>query len=475
MQLDITALGIDLSAIAPLLVLSGVALAVLVLGLFVKKEQGHLLVWLSLLGLAGAAVVTVATIGSNRFAFNDMVAVDAFYVFFVLLSLGVTAFAVALSATYIERIGLAHPEYYALLLFGAAGMVVMAGASNLIVLLVGLELLSLSLYVLAGFARTRLTSEEAALKYFLLGSFSLGLLVYGTALVYGATGTLDYAGIAMAMQGQQGPSLMLLIGLGLVLAGFAFKLSVVPFHMWVPDVYEGSPTPVTAYMAVGTKVIVFAALIRMLTVAFPVVRTEWAAIIAVLAALTMIWGNVAAIAQNNIKRLLGYSAISHAGYILMAVVAGGSLADGAVLFYLVAYTVMNFGAFAVVVAVGGGREERLDISDYTGLAKTNPWLAAAMAVFMLSLAGVPFTAGFLAKLYVFSAALQGGFLWLAVIGALTSVVAFYYYLKVVVKMYMAEPAGEKITLKPSFSMVAVLVIALFFTLQLGILPGLFYF
>lgn len=475
MQPDITALGIDLTAIAPLLMLIGTALAVLVLGLFMKKEQGYLLAWLSLLGLAGGAIVTVATLGASRFAFNNMLAVDSFYAFFAMLALVVTAFAVALSATYVERIGLAHPEYYGLLLFGAAGMVVMAGASNLIVLLVGLELLSLALYVLAGFARTRLTSEEAALKYFLLGSFSLGLLVYGAALIYGATGTLDYAGIAKAMQGQQGPSLMLLLGLGLVIAGFAFKLSVVPFHMWVPDVYEGSPTPVTAYMAVGTKVIVFAALIRMLTVAFPVARAEWAAILAVLAALTMIWGNVAAIAQNNIKRLLGYSAISHAGYILMAVVAGGSLGKDAVLFYLMAYSAMNFGAFAVVVAVGGGREERLQISDYAGLAKTNPWLAAAMAIFMLSLAGVPFTAGFLAKLYVFSAALQGGYLWLAVVGALTSVVAFYYYLKIVVKMYMSEPIGEVISLKPSFSMAAVLVVALFFTIQMGILPGLIRF
>lgn len=475
MPLDITTLGIDLAAIAPLLVLSGLALAVLVLGLFVRKEQGTLLAWLCLVGLAGAAVAAVMPLGPSRFAFNQMLAVDGFYVFVALLSIGVTALAVALSATYVERTGLAHPEYYGLLIFGTAGMVVMAGASNLIVLLVGLELLSLSLYVLAGFARTRLTSEEAALKYFLLGSFSLGLLIYGAALIYGATGTLDYPGIAKAIQGQQGTNLMLLIGLGLVLAGFAFKLSLVPFHMWVPDVYEGSPTPVTAYMAVGTKAVVFAALLRMLTSAFPPVRAEWAAVLAALAAITMIWGNVAAVVQDNVKRLLGYSAISHAGYVLMALVAGGSLAGDAVLFYLVAYTVMNFGAFAVMVAVGGGREERLGLSDYAGLAKTNPWLAAAMAVFMLSLAGVPFTAGFLAKLYVFSAALQGGYLWLTIVGALTSVVAFYYYLKVVVEMYMAEPADETVPLnKPSLSMAAVLVVALFFTLQLGVLPGLFF-
>ena len=236
MQLDASALGIDLAAIAPLLVLSLLAMAVLVLGLFVRKEQGGLLAGLSLVGLAGAAAVAVMLTGSDRCAFGQMLAVDGFYLFFALLSLGVTALAVALSATYVERTGLAHPEYYGLLVFGAAGMVVMVAASNLLVLLVGLELLSLSLYVLAGFARTRLTSEEAALKYFLLGSFSLGLLIYGTALVYGSTGTLDYSGIARALQAQQGLSPMLMLGLGLVLVGFAFKLSLVPFHMWVPDV-----------------------------------------------------------------------------------------------------------------------------------------------------------------------------------------------------------------------------------------------
>jgi len=474
LQPDLSSLGIDLAAIAPLLVLSGLALAVLLLGLFVRKEQAGLLAWVCLLGLAAAAAATLLVVGSPRSAFNGMVTMDGFYVFVALLSIGATALAVVLSTSYVERTGLAQPEYYGLLVFGAVGMVVMAAASNLIVLLVGLELLSLSLYVLAGFARTRLTSEEAALKYFLLGSFSLGLLVYGSALVYGSTATLDYVGIAAAIQGQSGLSLTLLAGLGLLLAGFAFKLALVPFHMWVPDVYEGAPTPVTAFMAVGTKAVMFAALLRMLGSAFPQAQSQWAIALGVLAALTMIWGNVAAVGQDNIKRLLGYSAISHAGYILMAVVAGAAVASEAVLFYLLAYTVMNFGAFAVVVAVGQGREEMLSLGDYAGLAKRNPWLAAAMAVFMLSLAGMPFTAGFLAKLYVFSAALEGGYLWLVIVGALTSVVAFYYYLRVIVKMYMAESTGETIPLRPSAPMIAVLIVALFFTLQLGIVPGLFF-
>ncbi len=473
MQLDVSALGIDLVALAPILVLSVVAMAVLVLGLLVRGKQGGILAAFCLVGLAVAAGATLLSWGNNRLAFSQMLAVDGFYVFFGLLSLGVTALAVLLSASYVERTGLAHAEYYGLLIFGAAGMMVMAGAANLITMLVGLELLSLSLYVLAGFARTRLTSEEAALKYFLLGSFALGLLIYGTALIYGATGSLDYAGIAKALQGQREMNPMLLLGFGLVLVGFAFKLSLVPFHMWVPDVYEGSPTPVTAYMAVGTKAIVFAALLRLLGAALPAVHAESAMVLAVLAALTVVVANVAAVAQTNLKRLLGYSAISHAGYVLMAVVGGGSLGNDAVLFYLLAYTVMNFGAFAVMVAVGEGREERLNLSDYAGLAKRNPWLAAAMAVFMLSLGGAPFTAGFLAKLYVFGAAVQGGYLWLALVGVATSVVAFYYYLKVVVAMYMSEPAEKVVLQRPTAGMAAVLLVALFFTLQMGILPNLF--
>ncbi len=473
MQLDVSALGIDLVALAPVLVLSVAAMAVLVLGLFVDKKRGGVLATLSLAGLAVAAAATLMSSGASRSAFSHMLAVDNFYVFFGLLSIGVTALAVLLSASYVERTGLAPAEYYGLLIFGAAGMVVMAGASNLIALLVGLELLSLSLYVLAGFARTRLSSEEAALKYFLLGSFALGLLIYGTALIYGATGSLDYAAIARAIQGQQGMDPMLLLGFGLVLVGFGFKLSLVPFHMWVPDVYEGSPTPVTAYMAVGTKAIVFAALLRLLAAAFPGLQGQAGVILAVLAAVTVVVANVAAVVQTNIKRLLGYSAISHAGYVLMAVVGGGTLGSNAVLFYLLAYTVMNFGAFAVVVAVSEGREERFSLTDYAGLAKRNPWLAAAMAVFMLSLGGAPFTAGFLAKLYVFSAVVQSGYLWLAIVGVITSVIAFYYYLRVVVAMYMSEPVEKIVLQKPALSMVAVLVVALFFTLQMGILPNLF--
>ncbi len=469
-QVDLATLSVDIAAVAPVFLLGGLAMLVLVLGLFTGKEQSGPVAALSVLGLAGIAVLTAMSWGANRTAFGHMVVIDNFYVFFSLLALATTAIAIILSTSYVNRMGLAYPEFFGLLIFGASGMLVMAAATNLIVLLVGIELLSLSLYVLAGFARTRFSSEEAALKYFLLGSFSIGLLVYGTALIFGATGSLDYVTIAQALGAQHMLNPMLMVGLGLVLVGFAFKLSLVPFHMWVPDVYEGSPTPVTAYMAVGTKAAVFAALVRMLSSAFPAAQAEWVPVLAVLAALTMIVGNVGAVVQTNIKRLLGYSAIAHAGYILMALVSGG---NNAVLFYLLAYTAMNFGAFAIVVAVSGGTEEKLSLDEWAGLSQRSPWLAAAMTIFLLSLAGVPPTAGFLGKLYVFESAIQGGYLWLALIGILTSIISVYYYLKVVVAMYMVKPVRIAMPGKLTFSMVAVVVIALFFTLQLGILPGLY--
>jgi NADH-quinone oxidoreductase subunit N len=468
--MDLTTLSIDIAALAPTFLLGGLAMLVLVVGLATGKDQGGLLAALCVVGLIGIGVVAAMAWGLPRTAFGRMAVVDNFYVFFAILSLSATALAVILSSSYTARMGLAYPEFYALLIFGAAGMLVMASASNLIVLLVGIEVLSLSLYVLAGFTRTRLVAEEAALKYFLLGAFAIGLLIYGSAMIYGATGSLDYAGIALALQNGGLDNLMLMAGLGLVLVGFAFKLSLVPFHMWVPDVYEGSPTPVTAFMAVGTKAAVFAALIRMLTTAFPAAQAEWGPLLAVLAALTMVVGNAAAVVQTNIKRLLGYSAIAHAGYVLMALAAGG---NDAVLFYLVAYTAMNLGAFAVMVAVSEGSEDRLTLDDYAGLAQRNPWLAAAMAIFMLSLAGVPPTAGFLGKVMVFQAAIQGGYLWLAIIGVLTSIAALYYYLKVVVAMYMAKPQSSPRASRATASMVLVVVVALFFTVQLGIIPGLY--
>jgi len=344
-------------------------------------------------------------------------------------------------------------------------------SADLIVLFLGLEVLSLALYILAGFIRGWTPGQESALKYFILGSFSLGFLVYGTALVYGATGTTSFAKLSQQLANAAIlDSPVLLVGVGLLLVGFAFKLAFVPFHMWKPDVYEGAPTAVTAFMAVGTKAAIFAALVRLLATALPALQPQWGVILWALAMLTMVVGNIAAIAQSNIKRMLAYSSIAHAGYVLVAVVASNAAGWMGAVFYLAAYTFMNLGAFAVVAAWGEGAEKNLDLGDYAGLAARKPLLAAAMATFMLALAGVPPTAGFMAKLYVFSAAVQGGLIDLALVGVLTSAIAAYYYLRVIVIMYMREPVGEAAGALPAPWGLVLLITALA-TWLMGLFPA----
>jgi NADH-quinone oxidoreductase subunit N len=346
--------------------------------------------------------------------------------------------------------GLERGEYYTLLLFSVTGMMLMAQAADLIVVFLALELLSIPLYVLAAFARPRTESEEAGLKYFLLGAFATGFVVYGTALVFGATGSTNL--ITVVERAAPGAENLLLLSLGAagILVGFGFKVAAVPFHMWTPDVYQGAPTAVTAFMSSGAKIAGFAALLRVFATAFPSIAVDMTGILWALAALTMIIGNVIAISQSNIKRLLAYSSIAHAGYILMAFVPYGnpdvapvSIAAG--LFYLVAYAVTNFGAWGVVIALEKSEGRGLEISDYAGLARKHPVLAAAMTVFMLSLIGLPPTIGLVGKIYLFRAVIDGGFYGLAVIGVLTSVVSAYYYLRVVVVMYMrdGEPQTER--------------------------------
>ncbi|MBX6771476.1 MAG: NADH-quinone oxidoreductase subunit N [Chloroflexi bacterium] len=464
---------VDLAAILPLIVVALTAMVVLIVGLFVRREQSAVLAAIALIGTIVALFAALALWGSDRSAFGNAVAADSVFVFFGAVCLAIVALTVVLSAEFVAREGFSAGEYYALLLFTGAGMLVLASARDLIVLLIGLEILSLSLYVLAGFARERLTSEEAAIKYFLLGSFALSFLVYGTALMYGATGSTQFQAIAAALQK---PNLLgnpLLLGAGgLILVGLAFKLSLVPFHMWTPDVYEGAPTAVTAFMAVGTKAAVFAALLRLLSEALPSLRADWANILWGIAILSMILGNVAAVTQRNAKRMLAYSSIAQAGYMLIAVVAGGTAGRNALMFYVAAYAVMNLGAFAVIQAISGARDEATDVASFDGLGRRSPLLAGAMAVFMLSLAGVPPTAGFMAKLYVFSAAIQGGYLDLAIVGVLTSAVATFYYLRLIVAMYMrpcADSAPAAVPLPASLT-VAV-VAALILTLQMGILPS----
>jgi NADH-quinone oxidoreductase subunit N len=345
--------------------------------------------------------------------------------------------------------GLERGEYYTLLLFSVTGMMLMAQAADLIVVFLALELLSIPLYVLAAFARPKIESEEAGLKYFLLGAFATGFVVYGTALAFGATGSTNLGAIVAAASGGTANLLLLSIGSALILVGLGFKVAVVPFHMWTPDVYQGAPSAVTAFMSSGAKIAGFAALLRVFSTAFPSIASDMTGVFWALAALTMILGNVIAIAQTNIKRLLAYSSIAHAGYILMAFVPYGnpdplirntSIAAG--LFYLVSYALTNFGAWGVVIALEKSEGKGLQIADYAGLARKHPALAAAMTVFMLSLIGLPPTLGLIGKIYLFRAVIDGGFYGLAILGVLTSLVSAYYYLRVVVVMYMRDGDPE---------------------------------
>jgi NADH-quinone oxidoreductase subunit N len=433
---------LDFYILLPLIILIAWACALLLADLFIPKERKGITAFLAALGLAVTLGFTVTQIGRSGTGFNGMVTLDGFSTFTSALILISGLLGIALAYGYIKRMGIERGEYYALMLFSITGMLLMTQASDLIIVFLALELLSIPLYVLAAFARPNLQSEEAGMKYFLLGAFATGFIVYGTALVFGATGTTSLSGIFTAASDST-PSLLLTIGSALLLIGFGFKVAAVPFHMWTPDVYQGSPSAVTAFMSSGAKIAGFAALLRVFATAFPTLSADMTGILWVLAALTMIVGNFTAISQTNIKRMLAYSSIAHAGYILMAFVPYGnklvvatSVAAG--LFYLFAYVLTNFGAWSVVIALEKSEGKGLEISDYMGLAKKYPALAAAMTVFMLSFIGFPPTLGMVGKFYLFSSAIEGGFVVLAIIGVLTSLVSAYYYLRVVVNMYMRE-------------------------------------
>jgi NADH-quinone oxidoreductase subunit N len=437
----------------PLIFLTVWACVLLLVDLFIPQERKGITALLSALGLALTLGFTLAQIGQANTAFNGMVVVDGFSIFVNALLLVSGLLGIALAYGYVKRMGLERGEYYSLLLFSVTGMMLMAQAADLIVVFLALELLSIPLYVLAAFARPKVESEEAGLKYFLLGAFATGFVVYGTALVFGATGSTNLAAIVAFAAPGASNLLLLSIGSALILVGLGFKVAVVPFHMWTPDVYQGAPSAVTAFMSSGAKIAGFAALLRVFTTAFPSIAADMTGIFWALSALTMILGNVIAIAQTNIKRLLAYSSIAHAGYILMAFVPYGnpevapvSIAAG--LFYLVAYAITNFGAWGVVIALEKSEGRGLEIGDYAGLARKHPVLAAAMTVFMLSLIGLPPTVGLIGKIYLFRAVINGGFYGLAIIGVLTSLISAYYYLRVVVVMYMRD--GEPETERESF-------------------------
>ena len=433
----------DLITILPTVLLVAWASILLLVDLFIPKGRKGWTALLAAVGLAGAMGLTLAYAGRSMTGFNGMVTLDGFSSFLNVLFLGSGLLAIAIAYGYLKRMSLERGEYYILILFSICGMLLMAQASDLIVVFLALELLSIPLYVLAAFARPRIESEEAGIKYMLLGAFATGFVVYGIALVFGATGATSLAGILAAITAGTITRYLLLIGAALILVGFSFKVAAVPFHMWTPDVYQGAPTPVTGFMAVGAKAAGFAALLRIFITVLPSLEADLVPVLWGLAALTMVVGNVVAISQTNIKRLLAYSSIAHAGYILMAFVTFGNprTANDAVasaLFYLVTYAITSFGAWAVVIALEKPDGTGLNIEDFAGLGRRKPLLAGAMTIFMLSLTGMPPTLGLIGKLYLFRTAIEGGYIGLAVIGVLTSLVSAYYYLRVVVVMWMRE-------------------------------------
>ena len=458
---------LDSYTILPLLILTTWACVLLLVDLFIPKDRKGITALLAALGLALTLGYTLSQFGREVSGFSGMVVLDGFSTFVNVLILVSGLLGIALAYGYVRRMGIERGEYYTLLLFSVTGMMLMAQATDLIIVFLALELLSIPLYVLAAFARPKLESEEAGLKYFLLGAFSTGFVVYGIALIFGATGSTSLAAIvASASNGTS--SLLLTIGAALLLIGFGFKVAAVPFHMWTPDVYQGAPTAVTAFMSSGAKIAGFAALLRVFATAFPSIAADMTDILWMLSALTMILGNFVAISQTDIKRMLAYSSIAHAGYILMAFVPYGnpnvsSVSIAAGLFYLVSYAFTNFGAWGVVIALEKKEGKGLEISDYAGLSRKHPALAAAMTVFMLSLIGLPPTLGMVGKFYLFRAVIDGGFIWLAIIGVLTSLVSAFYYLRIVVMMYMrdGEPVTESETwLNLSTGATALLTVAL---------------
>jgi NADH-quinone oxidoreductase subunit N len=462
--------SIDLIALAPVIVLSVFAMMVLIVDLFGGRNK-TLLVFISLVGLLMTAISAFAKNPIPAYSFNDSYIVDHLSLFFICIFTISSALAILLSVEYNEREGIRAGEYYALILFCTVGMILLASSTDMIMIFLGIEIVSICLYVLAGIRRGNLASNEAALKYFLLGAFATGFLLYGMTLVYGSTGSTNLFEIADFVKNPSAQSNpLLLMGLVLLIIGFGFKVASVPFHMWAPDVYQGAPTPVTAFMAVGPKAAAFAAFFRVFAEAFPEMAPSWEVLLSSIAVLSMFFGNLGAIMQTNIKRMLAFSSISHAGYILMAVIAKNSLGASSLLFYMLAYAFTTFGIFGIIILLGRKGEENLEIENYSGLAYKHPIIALSMTVFLLSLGGLPPFAGFIAKFYIFSAAVQEGLITLVIIAVLNSAISFYYYLKVLVFMYMKESEAEfRISLTPlTLFVVFVGVIA---TVSLGIFPG----
>jgi NADH-quinone oxidoreductase subunit N len=468
----ISAPPVNLAALAPTLVLLGAAVLVLLLDLLPPREDKTHLAGVALAGVIGALFMTLTRWGQGHRGFRDMIVLDNYALFVHVIICYAVALVILLSIDYLRRAGVQSGEYYALVLFSAAGMMLMASANDLLVVFLALELMSLCLYVLAGLFKDRLDSGEASLKYFLLGAFASSFFLYGIALTYGATGSTNFERIVAAAPGSP-RDVLFLVGLGLLLVGFGFKISAAPFHMWVPDVYQGAPTSVTVLIATGSKAAAFAALIRLLLGAVRPAQADWSPMVWGLAAVTMTLGNLAAVAQSNLKRMLAYSSVAHVGYMMVGLVVGGTPGAGAILYYLFAYTFTTAGTFGVLCLCERGGDEAVEVDDYAGLGRRHPLLAGMLTLFLLSLVGIPPLAGFVGKFYLFGAAVQGGYVWLAIIGVLNSAIAAYYYLRVIVYMYMREPEGAPVAWTPSFAGGVALAVAAAGIVLLGVMPAPF--
>ena len=460
----------SLNAIVPMLCVTAAAIAAMVAEAFRSPGERMPIGPLGAIGLAGAAIASVLLWGHNASSFG-VVQADNFGLFVTGVLIVVGLLSLAFSGPTIEREHLPQGEYYALMLFAIAGMMLMATASDLLVIFLALEVLSLAVYVLTGIRRDSAIGTEAALKYFLLGAFSSAFFLYGIAFTYGVTGStrLDRIGSLIAAQALA-PTPMQLLALGLLFVGFAFKVSAVPFHMWTPDAYEAAPPAVTGFMSTGVKAAAFAAFARVFLSAFEPLKAQWGPILWVVAAATMIVGTVVGVAQSSVKRMLAYSSIAHGGYLLVALLAANDIGKGAVLFYLLAYAVTNLGAFGVIALLDNADRPNDRVRDYAGLWNDHPALAALMTIFLLSLGGFPPLAGFIAKWYVFSAAIKAGYAWLAILGVLTSVIAVFFYLRIVVMMYMTP--GDQPAQFPVVPRIAgfALVVSAVLVFYLGILP-----
>jgi NADH-quinone oxidoreductase subunit N len=455
--------------ILPEMVIIGVALMVLLFDFFVEKNSKSILGWFSLGGILIAAYVSYKLVGLNGAFFGGTLHLDPFstyfnFVFYIACGLGILV-----SINYLTIEDIHRGEYYALMLFATSGMMLMASAGDLITLYLGLELMALSIYILAGFMRRDNRSNEASIKYLVLGAFSSGIMLYGMSLLYGLSGTTNLSEILAFLRTADLMNPVIFLAMIMLVVSFGFKVAAVPFHMWVPDVYEGAPTSVTAFMSAGPKVAGFAVLLRVFLYTFAPLHEHATVIISGLAVLTMAVGNIMALSQTNIKRMLAYSSIAHAGYALVGLAAGGPEGAASVMLYVCIYALMNMGAFGVVIMLRKAGERGEEIADFAGLGKTNKTAAFLMLIFMFSLTGIPPLAGFVGKFYIFKSAVQAGLVWLAVAGVLFSAISAYFYLRVVMVMYMSEPKGSfELTTSPSLALA--LAISVTAVIVIGVYP-----